>query len=190
MRHADSLFFRASWLALFFGFFGFAALGPSPLQAQSESEDGPSSDQLMEVLPSTLPAMKRTDSRKDGPSTVVGVYERTGQRGPPRVEVKVMYGQTGLKKAQTFVQRPETDSTTIPDGRTFYSGVIEQESPVGMVLWNDDPYVVTMTITGTSEASLSTDQAKTFLEPLRDEMADAVSADDLPTTESSSESSM
>ena len=40
-----------------------ALVGPSPLQAQPRSEDGPSVDQLMEVLPQTLPAMERTRFR-------------------------------------------------------------------------------------------------------------------------------
>jgi len=190
MRHDAPSFVQSQWLAVLVVPLLVAVLGPSPLQAQSGSKEGPSIDQLKAVLPATLPAMERTQTRREGPSAVVGVYERTGERGPPRVDVKVTHGRVGLTQARNFAQRPETDSTTIRDGRTFYSGVVGQGDPSGIVLWNADPYVVGMEVKGTPDAALSAEEARTFLDPLRDELADAVTAEDLPDAGSASGSSM
>ena len=167
-----------------------ALVGPSPLQAQPRSEDGPSVDQLMEVLPQTLPAMERTRARQSDPSAVTGVYENTGNGGPPRVDVRVVHGQRGVMQAQKFAQRPSADTTTAMDGRTLYSGVIERGNPEGVVLWISEPYVVGMEVKGTPDASLRADRAEALLPKLRNVFVDAISPEDLPDAESSSESSM
>lgn len=93
-------------------------------------------------------------------------------------------------QAQKFAQRPSADTTTAMDGRTLYSGVIEKGSPEGVVLWIAEPYVVGMEVKGTPDASLSADRAEALLPKLRNVFVDAISPEDLPDAESSSESSM
>ena len=152
-----------------------ALVGPSPLQAQPRSEDGPSVDQLMEVLPQTLPAMERTRARQSDPSAVTGVYENTGNGGPPRVDVRVMHGQRGVMQAQKFAQRPSADTTTAMNGRTLYSGVIERGNPEGVVLWISMPTTYGSAIQRTTPSGLPF--SMTPLYRARPSMAVVVSAE-------------
>lgn len=188
MRLALSLLYQAR--ALLFITSVLALTTPCLVQAQPDAGSSPSIDQLMEVLPATLPAMERTRARQSDPSAVTGVYERTGNNGPPRLDVRVMHGRVGMMQAKKFAQRPSVDSTTAMDGRTLYSGVIERGDPEGVVLWISEPYVVGMEVKGTSETPLKADRAEALLPKLRNVFADAISPEDLPGTGSSSESSM
>lgn len=85
--------------------------------------------QLMDALPSRLPGMERSPARQSDPSGVTGIYKRTGEAGPARVDVRIMHGTIGLRQARNFSNRPDVDSTARTDGRTLHSGVIETGSP-------------------------------------------------------------
>jgi hypothetical protein len=156
------------------------ALVSAPAHAQLGSGGAPSADALIEALLETLPDRQRTRARQSDPFGVTGVYERTSDEGPPRVDVRIMYGQMGLRQAESFVQRPATDSTTTADGRTLYSGVVEMGSPQGIVLWTTDPFVVAVEAHGSRDDELTAADAEVALPTLRRLLVDHISPDDLP----------
>jgi hypothetical protein len=159
-------------------------LGPISAHAQLGTGNAPSAEALVEALPDTLPDRERTRARQSDPFGVTGVYERTAGEGPPRVDIRIMYGTMGQRQAENFIQRSGTDSTTTENGRTLYSGVVKMDSPQGIVLWRAGPFVVGVEAHGSKDQDLTAEGAEAALPKLRRLLVNHMSSEDLPEVES------
>jgi hypothetical protein len=135
--------------------------------AQGGPGDAPI-DKMTSVLPDSLPGRTQVRAGQSDPIGVTGTYERTGTTGPPRIDVRILHGTLALRQGRSFAQAPNTDSTTLSDGRPVHSGVIEKgANPQGIVLWMADNFVVSVESHGTPDASLSAADARASLSRLQ-----------------------
>jgi hypothetical protein len=129
-------------------------MGPAPIQ------------KMVSVLPDSLPGMDQIRARQSDPIGVTGVYERVNSSRPPRIDIRILYGQMALKAGKKFAQRDDATSTTLDDGRTLHRTFNTKEGPEVILLWVADQFVVSVESKESVDVSWSASEAKSSVPAL------------------------